>query len=218
VEIDPYCQQVLKKHYPKAQVYGDIKTFNGKEFGGVDILTGGFPCQPFSSSGKRKGNEDARHLWPEMLRIIREVKPRYIVGENVLGILNWSGGLVFDEVCADLEREGYEVIPVVLPASAKNAVHRRYRVWFVAHAISDGLSWRKRKHILDEAPKRQAEVLYCEKVGQGDYIPESRLAREDNGLPNRMDRTKGLGNAWVPHVAAEIMRGIKEIQRSKITQ
>lgn len=108
-----------------------ISLFTG---GGVDILTGGFPCQPYSLAGLRKGKEDERHLWPEMLRAIREIKPRWIVGENVLGLVGWNDGMVFEEVQADLEAEGYEVQPYVLPACAKDAPHRRDRVWFIAYA------------------------------------------------------------------------------------
>ena len=102
------------------------------------MLTGGFPCQPYSLAGKRLGKEDERHLWPEMLRAIHEIAPRYIVGENVAGILSWNGGLVFDEVQTDLEAAGYEVQPVILPACAVNAPHKRERVWFIAHARNNG--------------------------------------------------------------------------------
>jgi DNA (cytosine-5)-methyltransferase 1 len=139
IEIDPFCQKVLAKNFPNAKKHGDIKTFNGTEYRGtVDIISGGFPCQPYSSAGKRLGKEDERHLWPEMLRIIREVRPRWIVGENVFGLVNWSGGMVFDEVQSDLESEGYEVQAFVLPAAAVNAPHRRDRVWFVAYAGNNG--------------------------------------------------------------------------------
>lgn len=132
-EYDPFCQKVLKHHFPNSKLYEDIKTFKATKYRGrIDILTGGFPCQPFSNAGLRKGTEDDRHLWPEMLRIIREVSPRYVVGENVRGLLNWSGGLVFEQVCADLENEGYEVTPYLLPACGKDAPHRRDRIWFVA--------------------------------------------------------------------------------------
>ena len=139
VEIDPFCQKVLQKNFPNAKRYADVKKFDGKPWrGSVDIISGGFPCQPYSSAGKRLGKEDERHLWPEMLRIIREVRPRWIVGENVFGLVNWSGGLVFDEVQSDLESEGYEVQAFVLPAAAVNAPHRRDRVWFVAYACDNG--------------------------------------------------------------------------------
>ncbi len=134
-EREPFAQKVLQHHFPNSKLYEDIKKFDATNyFGRIDILTGGFPCQPFSAAGKRKGTEDDRHLWPEMLRIIREISPRYVVGENVRGLVNWSGGLVFEQVCADLEAEGYEVIPFILPACAKDAPHRRDRIWFVAYA------------------------------------------------------------------------------------
>jgi DNA (cytosine-5)-methyltransferase 1 len=134
-EYDPFCQKVLSHHFPNSKLYKDVRTFDATAYAGrIDILTGGFPCQPFSAAGKRKGTEDERHLWPEMLRVIREVSPRYIVGENVRGLLNWSGGLVFDEVCSDLEDAGYEVTPYLLPACGKDAPHRRDRIWFIANS------------------------------------------------------------------------------------
>jgi DNA (cytosine-5)-methyltransferase 1 len=134
-EWNPFGQQVLKHHFPNSISYNDItKTDFSIHRGQVDILTGGFPCQPYSSAGKRLGNEDERHLWPEMLRTIQEVQPRWVVGENVLGLTNWNGGLVFNEVQVDLEAKGYEVQAFILPACAKNAPHRRDRVWFVAYS------------------------------------------------------------------------------------
>jgi DNA (cytosine-5)-methyltransferase 1 len=134
-ERDPFCQRVLKYHFPNAKTYNDVKTFDGTEWRGrVDILTGGFPCQPYSSAGKRLGKDDERHLWPQMCRIISEVAPAYVVGENVRGLTNWNGGVVFEEVCADLEAAGYEVWTGILPAAGVGAPHRRDRVWFVAHA------------------------------------------------------------------------------------
>ena len=133
-EWNEFGQKVLHHYWPKAIQYNDItKTDFTIHRGKIDILTGGFPCQPYSSAGKRKGKEDERHLWPQMLRAIREIQPRWVVGENVLGLVNWSGGLVFHEVQADLEAAGYEVWPYVLPAVSVNAPHRRDRVWFVAH-------------------------------------------------------------------------------------
>jgi DNA (cytosine-5)-methyltransferase 1 len=142
---DKFCQQVLKKHWPEARVVEDIRAFTnaaiaqpvlaelqagGRIARGEDltILTGGFPCQPFSNAGRKRGDQDDRYLWPEMLRVIREQKPDWVVGENVAGIIN----MALDQVCADLEGEGYEVRPVVLPAAALNAPHRRDRVWIIA--------------------------------------------------------------------------------------
>jgi DNA (cytosine-5)-methyltransferase 1 len=134
VEIDPFCNKVTGYHWPNMKQHGDIKTTDFTIYRGtIDILTGGFPCQPFSQAGARKGTDDNRHLWPEMFRAIREIQPRYVVGENVPGLLNISDGLVFEQVCADLESEGYEVQPVILPACAVNAPHRRDRVWIVAY-------------------------------------------------------------------------------------
>lgn len=136
-EWNEFGQKILNYYWPNAESYGDItKTdftiWNGK----IDILTGGFPCQPYSQAGKRRGKEDERHLWPEMLRSIKEIEPRWIVGENVYGIVNWNGGMVFEEVQAQLEDEGYEVQPYILPAAGVNAPHQRYRIWFVAHSNS----------------------------------------------------------------------------------
>jgi len=133
-EWNEFGQKVLKHHFPKSISYADITKVDFRHHrGDIDIISGGFPCQPYSSAGKRLGKEDDRHLWPEMLRCIREVSPRWVVGENVLGLVNWSGGLVFHEVQADLEAEGYEVQPFILPAASVNAPHRRDRVWFVAY-------------------------------------------------------------------------------------
>jgi DNA (cytosine-5)-methyltransferase 1 len=130
----PFPRKVLNHYWPNSISYEDItKTDFTIHRGTIDILTGGFPCQPYSSAGKRLGKEDERHLWPHMLRVISEVKPTYVVGENVRGLTNWNGGVVFEEVCADLEAQGYEVQPILLPACAVGAPHRRDRVWFVAY-------------------------------------------------------------------------------------
>ena len=133
-EWNDFGQKVLKHYWPNAESFSDItKTDFTKYANKIDILTGGFPCQPYSLAGKRKGKDDERHLWPEMLRAIREIQPRWVVGENVFGLINWNGGMVFHEVQADLEAAGYEVWPYVLPAVSVNAPHRRDRIWFVAY-------------------------------------------------------------------------------------
>ena len=145
-EWNKFGQQVLKYYWPKAISYEDItKTDFTIHRGSIDIITGGFPCQPYSSAGKRLGKEDERHLWPEMLRAIREIQPSWVVGENVRGLTNWNGGLVFDEVQAELEAQGYEVLPFLLPACAVNAPHRRDRIWFVAHSKGNGWNGRECK-------------------------------------------------------------------------
>lgn len=133
-EKDPFCQKVLQHYWPEALCFDDIKEFDGKQFrGSIDVISGGFPCQPFSAAGKRKGTSDDRYLWPEMLRIIKAVQPRWVVGENVYGLINWNGGLVFDAVHSDLEAAGYDVTTFILPAAGINAPHQRYRVWIIAH-------------------------------------------------------------------------------------
>jgi DNA (cytosine-5)-methyltransferase 1 len=137
-EWNEFGQKVLKYYWPESELFTDITKSDFTKYADkIDVLTGGFPCQPYSMAGKRLGKEDDRHLWPEMLRVIREVKPRWVIGENVLGLVNWNGGLVFHEVQTDLEAQGYEVFPYVLPAVSVNAPHRRDRVWFVANSKSN---------------------------------------------------------------------------------
>lgn len=134
-EWNEFGQKVLKYHFPQSISYNDItKTDFTIHRGQIDILTGGFPCQPYSSAGKRLGKKDDRHLWPEMLRAIREIQPSWVVGENVRGLTNWNGGMVFDEVQSEMEIEGYKVTPFLLPACAVNAPHRRDRIWFIAYS------------------------------------------------------------------------------------
>jgi DNA (cytosine-5)-methyltransferase 1 len=153
-EWNEFGQKVLKHYWPNAKSYHDItKTDFTIHRGTIDIITGGFPCQPYSSAGKRKGKEDERHLWPQMCRAIREIQPRWVVGENVFGLVNWSKGLVFHEVQTDLEAAGYEVWPYVLPAAAVNAPHRRDRVWFVAYSKSAGNRQQQRTN--SKQPNRQ---------------------------------------------------------------
>jgi DNA (cytosine-5)-methyltransferase 1 len=142
-EWNTFGQKVLKHHFPNSISYNDItKTDFTIHRGAIDIISGGFPCQPYSNAGKRLGKEDDRHLWPEMLRAIREIQPSWVVGENVRGLTNWNGGLVFDEVQTELEAEGYEVLPFLLPAAAINAPHRRDRIWFIAYSNLYGLNKR----------------------------------------------------------------------------
>lgn len=134
-EINEFGRKVLNYHFPKSISHEDItKTDFSVYRGRIDILSGGFPCQPFSSAGNRLGKEDERHLWPQMLRAIKEIAPSWVVGENVYGLINWSNGLVFHEIQADLEAQGYEVFPFLCPAVSVNAPHVRNRIFFIAHA------------------------------------------------------------------------------------
>lgn len=146
VEWDDFNQKVLAKNFPGVPISGDMREYKGQRHA-ADIICGGFPCQPFSTAGKRQGTNDERYLWPEMLRVIREVQPTYVVGENVAGIYSMDDGRVFEQVCADLESEDYEVQPFCIPACATGAPHRRDRWWFIAHASieDDGRHTRESK-------------------------------------------------------------------------
>lgn len=140
-ERDEFCQKVLHKHWPAAPIVDDIFRFDGTRHAGATLLTGGFPCQPYSCAGKRMGNEDDRALWPEMRRVISEAKPNWIVAENVPGIVD----MALDGVLSDLEDEGYEVGTMVIPACAVNAPHRRDRVWIVAYSKINRMERPKRE-------------------------------------------------------------------------
>lgn len=129
-EYDEKCRQVLKKHWPDVPIHEDVRTLDGRQYhGAIELICGGYPCQPFSHAGKRKGKEDDRHLWPEFFRLIREIKPNWVIAENVAGHINMG----LDEVLSDLEGEGYTWQPFIIPACAINAPHRRDRVWIVAN-------------------------------------------------------------------------------------
>ena len=132
-EIDDYCIQVLNKRYPNIPKYGNINEIDATKFAGyVDVVAGGFPCQPFSNAGLQQGKEDPRFLWPQMYRVIQECRPNWVIAENVLGLISNANGLVFEQVCTDLEREGYKVQPFVIPAAGKDSFQERKRVWIVA--------------------------------------------------------------------------------------
>jgi DNA-cytosine methyltransferase len=220
-EWNSFGKKVLKHYWPNAISYEDItKTDFTIHRGTIDILTGGFPCQPYSGAGKRLGKEDDRHLWPEMLRAIQEIQPMYVVGENVRGLTNWNGGMVFDEVQADLETQGYEVLPFLLPACAVNAPHKRDRIWFVAYSGSNGRKRRNKKlqkaqeHRHDE--KDSTSELWTTLPFKPNNLPSPRIIGKDDGLSNRMDRIKALGNAIVPQVAFQIFKAIEQYNTTLI--
>jgi DNA (cytosine-5)-methyltransferase 1 len=144
VEIEPFCQKVLAKHWPHVKRMGDIKQVRGDEFGAVDIIIGGVPCQPASVAGKRRGTEDDRWLWPEALRIVRTVRPRWCVFENPPGILSLQGGVPFDDILSEMEREGYEVGAYSIPACSVGAPHKRERVFIVGYSCKLGLPRKSR--------------------------------------------------------------------------
>jgi DNA (cytosine-5)-methyltransferase 1 len=192
-EWNDFGQKVLKHYWPNAESFNDItKTDFTKYANRIDILTGGFPCQPYSLAGKRKGKEDERHLWPEMLRAIREIQPRWVVGENVFGLINWSDGLVFHEVQTDLEAAGYEVWPYVLPACAVNAPHRRDRVWFVAYANGRGNT--RLQHQLGEPKTIRQGGEDNEKNSESNVAYSLRIRQQGSGRPKRQGNSKTFGD------------------------
>ena len=136
VEKDKFCQKVLKKHWSNINIEEDIRNVKGEKYA-AEIITGGFPCQPFSVAGKRKSTADDRYLWDEMLRVIRETKPRWVIGENVEGIVNINEGMVLRQVLNDLENEGFKSQCIIIPASGIGAWHQRKRIWIVANNISN---------------------------------------------------------------------------------
>lgn len=189
-EWNEFGQKVLKHYWPNAELFKDITKSDFTKYANqIDILTGGFPCQPYSSAGKRLGKEDDRHLWPEMCRAIREIKPRWVVGENVYGLVNWNGGLVFHEVQADLENEGYEVQPFLLPAVSVNAPHRRDRIWFVAHSKSNG--WNGRECKLRERITSD-KWEFCERKTEGWDEIRTESERHSKGRTSSNSDSNGL--------------------------
>lgn len=215
-EWNPFGQKVLKHYWPKAISYHDItKTDFTIHRGTIDVLTGGFPCQPYSTAGKRLGKEDDRHLWPEMLRAIREIQPTWVVGENVRGLTNWNGGMVFDEVQADLEAEGYEVLPFLLPACAVNAPHRRDRIWFISRLIPNASSSRRIQNDIQQPSDKPKYA--CPSWER--FPTQSPICNGDDGISSRLDgitfpkwrseSIKAGGNAIVPQVAFEIFKAIQ---------
>ncbi len=179
-EWNEFGQKVLHHYWPESEQFTDIKKSNFTKYANkIDILTGGFPCQPYSSAGKRLGKDDKRHLWPEMLRAIREINPTYIVGENVRGLLNWNGGMVFNEVCAELETNGYQVAPCLIPACGVGAPHRRERIWFIAYSEFNGKEQDRgtiRKEAAEIWGEKESDVFRgCDKDGNATNAINERL-------------------------------------------
>ena len=244
-EIDSYAQKVLKKNFPDIPIFEDINKLNRGDIDGtVDIISGGFPCQPFSVAGKKKGTKDNRDLWPQMLRIIKEFKPTWVIGENVANFVS----MAFQRTKTDLESEGYEVQPLIIPACAVNAPHRRDRVWIVGYSKHNGSLTAKEQRGIDKTgnndKERESNPIQFKgtssprnnetmantnsKNAQGQWNKsirdkekyksskgcwwesEPKVGRVANGVPNRVDRLKGLGNAIVPQVAYQIFKGVKQ--------
>jgi DNA (cytosine-5)-methyltransferase 1 len=232
--------EIRNKHRtssPRPKLHDDIFTLNGADYAGVDLLTGGFPCQPFSVAGKRRGAADDRALWPEMLRVIGGAKPAWLIGENVAGIVTME----LDNILSDLEGIGYSAWPLVIPACAVDARHRRDRVWIVAHAARElrdggGNAGKGRRIEHSDGGEDVADTMRVGRPGQGKsinaehpapagdgqatqpwdgcrparWLPEPELGRVAHGIPHRAHRLRGLGNAIVPQVAEEIIRAINK--------
>ena len=194
-EINSFCRTILKYYWPKVYHHKDVKTLTYEKIKKYStwnpknptIIVGGFPCQPFSIAGKRKGTEDNRNLWPEMYRIIKEIKPDWVVGENVHGIVNWENGMVFEQIQIDLESIGYETQAYILPAISVNAPHRRDRVWFVAHANNTGTV----NHVRIKSKRKK---INKEQKGQ----PQFKFRTNSNGITNTnnpgLQRGENIGN------------------------
>lgn len=231
VEKDKFCRKVLAKHWPDVPRYEDVNEIDWSTVAPVDVIAGGYPCQPFSLAGKRKGAGDNRHLWPRMFEAIKELRPTWVLGENVAGHV--SMGL--DCVLADLEAQGYSCRPFIIPACAVGAMHQRDRVWIVAHNDEDREPLGSLNAKVEEAPssthtnqtRRAAWGNAGEDTadvggfqpggGPAKHLAGSRgwrwghkplLGRGVHGIPNRLDRVGALGNAVVPQVAYEIGRAI----------
>ena len=183
VEFDEFCQKVLKKNYPNVPIEGDIKNVKGKEFE-ADIVVGGFPCQPFSVAGKQKGRDDNRYLWPEMFRLIKEIKPEFVIGENVQGLVNLQNGMVLRQVQDDLEGEGFEVQCFLIPASGIGAWHQRFRVWIVGHSKHNGL-------LAAEKRSRDKKINGGTQEGQNQTIESERTSGSRNN--EDVSNTESIG-------------------------
>ena len=243
-EFADYQTKVLEKHWPDVQRWRDIRTLTKESFYDrtglrtVDVISGGFPCQPFSVAGKQKGKEDERYLWPAMLRVIRELRPRCVVGENVPGIVKIAAG----QVVKDLERAGYHVVVFNFEAAAVGAWHRRSRVFFTGIAdISDADGERQQRREQSGTPdaaKDAGEQPPCATTGEcretADnavcggcdgvarreqsqefavgrcWAGEPDVGRVAHGIPHRVDRIKCLGNAVVPQQAYPIFKALRE--------
>ena len=191
-EIGEFPRKILKHHFPNSICYEDIKkTDFTKHRGQIDIISGGFPCQPYSNAGKRRGKEDDRHLWPEMCRVIREIQPRFVVGENVAGLLSWNNGMVFHEIITDLENEGYETQAFLIPACATNAPHRRDRIWFVAHSVNCGYSAERGKKTETDGIQSKIGKAMDTREFNGTSVSRNVANSKSNGRHERGEKING---------------------------
>ncbi len=237
-EIDPFCREVLTKHWPNVPIHHDVRTLDYD--GPVDVISGGYPCQPFSAAGKRQGEDDDRHLWPAMFSLIKTYRPSWVLCENVDGHI--SMGL--DSVLSDLESKAYTCQSFVLPACAVNAKHRRNRIWIIANNDQCGCerTCANSRKSDRRANRRDNISRVCEDVadasigdernicqqrqGQGpaggiggengrhyQWPIEPNVGRVAHGVPRRVDRLRSLGNAVVPQIPELIGHAILAAER-----
>ncbi len=221
VELDEWCQKVLTKHWPDVPKYGDVRELKGADLEPVDLIAGGFPCQPVSCAGRRQAQADPRWLWPEFFRIVSEVRPRLVLVENVPGLLHRG----MAEVIGDLSSCGYDAEWDCISAATFGAPHLRYRVFIVAHSQrltgQDGQTKTERQRGL-AGGRNSAADSDCEPILRPPITREERhpwpvepdVGRLAHGVPSRVDRLRGLGNAVVPQVAEWLGRRLLEVQRS----
>lgn len=218
-EREPYPQKVLKKHWPDVPIYDDVKTLtkarlesDGIDVRAIRVISAGYPCQPYSLAGERKGSDDDRALWPEVKRLLEDIRPRWFVGENVAGHITMG----LDDVLSDLDDIGYTSQSVVIPATAVGALHRRDRVFVLSHANGFRLSWRKVSRS-SEKNRQGIEQQFQRLLQAGSWskISTADFSGETYGLSRRMDehRVKALGNAVFPAQIYPIMAAIKAIDK-----
>lgn len=229
-EQNEFCQKVLRKHWPGAKIYDDVRTIDTSELPRIELLHGGYPCQPFSVAGRQLGRHDDRHLWPAMFEVVQRKKPTWVVAENVKGHIT----LGLDEVLRDLESAGYAARTFVIPACAIGANHTRERVFTVAHAAGDGLNDREGSASTKAADGNEAQgqdeagdAERCSRVRAGlewrsheawGWRVKPGIRRVANGIPDRLDRLKSLGNAVVPQQAYPIFAAIAETYNTELTR
>ena len=203
VESNAFCRRVLARHWPHVPCYTDVTTVTGHDLAPVDLLCGGFPCQPVSQAGPRKGTDDTKWLWPDFARLLRVLRPRYALLENVPGLLTANGGGAFRDILTDLAECGYSATWQDLPAASVGAPHLRYRIFLVAYPDDESQSGCS---IYADAGESLSEFARCHQWDK--RTPD--MDRMADGIPHRMDRLRALGNAVVPQVAEWIGRRLND--------
>ena len=206
-ENNPFCRRVLAKHWPGVPIWEDVHDFDGRPYRGrIALVSGGFPCQPYSHMGKRAGSDDERALWPAMLRVIREVQPTWVLAENVTNFI----GMGLDDACADLEDSGYQVGPITLSAASVGACHHRERLFILAHTDRHGPL---RQGLSPEWGESLPLAAGSLGATGGQALPEpqhpqdrSFVYRVADGVPHRVDRSRALGNAVMPQQCYPVLR------------